>query len=190
MKYIKMLGLLVMAAAALMALAGTASATVLEGSGGNLPKGTKIEMTGTNVILKAGFATIECSHSEIDGTTSNAGGAGETVSMTVSNWTIIECNAGVTTIRKGTTVKHHSSGSNGTWTSTEWEWTVAKNGVSCTYGTPTATSLGTLSGGSPAVLNASASLTRVSGGFLCANPASWTAKYTVTSPNPLYVTAS
>ena len=190
MKYIKILGLMAVAAAALMAFAGTAAATVLEGKEGNLPKGTKIDSTGTNAVLKAGFATIECAHSEVDGTTSNAGGAGETVEGNISNLTFKECNATVNVIKKGKLIVHYSSGSNGTVTSEGAEVTVETGGISCTYGTPTATSIGTLSGGSPAKLNASAALTRVAGSFLCANPASWTATYTVTSPNPLYVTAS
>jgi hypothetical protein len=190
MKYIKILGLLAVAAASLMALAGTASATVLESSEGNLPKGTKIDSTGTNAVLKAGFATIECDHSEVDGKTSNAGGAGESVEGAISNLSFTECNATVKVLAKGSLTVHHTSGSNGTVTSEGAEVTVAIGGTSCVYGTPTAKDIGTLSGGNPAVLNASASLTRISGGFLCANPATWTATYTVTSPNPLLVTAS
>jgi hypothetical protein len=190
MKYIKILSLMAVAAAALMAFAGTAAATVLEGSGGNLAKGTKIDSTGTSAVLKAGFATITCNHSEVDGTTSNAGGAGETVEGNISNLSFTECDGVVKVLSKGKLVVHYTSGSNGTVTSEGAEVTVEKNGVHCVYGTPTATSIGTLSGGNPAKLNASASLTKTSGGFLCANPASWTASYTVTSPNPLYVTAS
>jgi hypothetical protein len=190
MKYIKILGLVAVAAAALMAFAGTAAATVLEGSGGNLAKGTKIDSTGTNAVLKAGFATIECNHSEVDGTTSNAGGAGETVTGSISNLTFTECNATVNVLKKGSLTVHYTSGQNGTVTSEGTEVTVATAGTSCVYGTPTATTIGTLTGGSPAKLNASASLKKISGGFLCADPASWTATYTVTSPNPLYVTAS
>ncbi len=40
MKYIKILGLMAVVAAALMAFAGTASATVLKSNGSILPKGT------------------------------------------------------------------------------------------------------------------------------------------------------
>ncbi|MDQ3724723.1 MAG: hypothetical protein M3335_02340 [Actinomycetota bacterium] len=191
MKYIKMMGLLAVAAAALMAFVGTASATVLESSGGNLPSGTKVESTGTNAVLEAGFATIECAHSEVDGKTSNAGGASETVEGSITTLSFKECNATVKVLKNGKLIVHHSSGSNGTVTSEGAEVTVAIGSTSCVYGTTAgATSIGTLSGGSPAKLNASASLTRISGGFLCANPAKWTATYTVTTPNPLYVTAS
>jgi hypothetical protein len=190
MKYIKMLGLLAVAAAAFMAFAGTASATVLKSGGTTLGSGTKIESTGTNAVLKAGFATIECAHSEVDGKTSNTGGASETVEGAISTLSFKECNATVNVLKKGSLIVHHTSGSNGTVTSQGAEVTVAIGSTSCTYGTPTATSIGTLSGGGPAVLNASANLERVAGGFLCANPATWTAKYTVTTPNPLEVAAS
>ena len=188
MKYIKILSLMAVAVAAFMAFAGTASATVLEGSGGNLPSGTKIDSTGTEATLKAGFATIVCDHSEVDGKTSNAGGEKESVTGSISNLSFTECNATVKVLKKGNLTVHWTSGKNGTVTSEGAEVTVESIGTSCTYGTPTATDIGSLAGGNPAVLTASASLTKIAGGFLCANPASWTAKYTVTSPNPLYVT--
>jgi hypothetical protein len=190
MKYVKMLSLLAVAAAALMAFAGTASATIIESGGGALPSGTQIESTGTSAVLKAGFATIECSHSEVDGKTSTAGGANATVEGSINNLTFTGCNATVHVLKKGKLIVHWTSGKNGTVTSEGAEVTVSTAGTSCTYGTPTASSIGTLTGGSPAVLTAAASLKKVAGGFLCADPASWTAKYTVTTPNPLYVTAS
>jgi hypothetical protein len=191
MKYVKMLSLLAVAAAALMAFAGTASAAIIEdGSGTKLGSGTKIESTGTNAVLQAGFATIECSHSEVDGKTSNAGGAGVPVEGSITTLAFSGCNATVKTLKTGKLILHHTSGKNGTVTSEGAEVTVAIGSTSCVYGTPTAKDIGSLTGGSPATLNASASLTRISGGFLCANPASWTATYTVTTPSTLNVTAS
>jgi len=190
MKYIKILSLMAVAAAALMAFAGTASATIIEESNGTqLLKGTQIESTGTNAVLKAGFSTVECSHSEVDGKTSNNGGAGETVEGNINNLSFSGCNMTVTVLKKGKLIVHHTSGSNGTVTSEGAEVTVNNHSVSCTYGTTSATNIGNLAGGSPAKLTASASLTRVAGGFLCANPATWTATYTVTTPTSLLVTA-
>ncbi len=189
MKYIKMIGLAVVAAATLMSFAVAASATVLEDSSGNLPKGSKIDFTGANIVMKAGFETLECSHSAMSGTTSNAGGAGETVETNLSTLAFSNCKPTIHVFQKGRLIFHYTSGSNGTVTHESGEWTIATSMTSCTYGTPTATDIGTLSGGGPAVLNVSASLTKISGGFLCSNPATWTAKYTTTSPNPMYVTA-
>ena len=191
MKYIKILSLMAVAAAAFMGITGTASATIIEESNGTqLGKGTQIESTGTNAVLKAGFSTVECGHSEVDGKTSNAGGAGESVEGSITTLKFSECNMTVTTLKPGKLILHHTSGSNGTVTSQGAEVTVDNHSISCTYGTPTATDIGTLLGGSPAKLTASASLTRIAGGFLCANPATWTATYTVTKPSSLLVTAS
>ncbi len=194
MKYIKMLGLAAVAAAALMAFVGasTASAAALYSGASKVGTGTKVESTGTNAVLKAGFATITCGHSEVDGKVENAGGVGVPVSGAINRLTFTECNATVNVLKKGELIVHHAGGLNGTVTSVGAEVTVATAGTSCTYGTPTATDIGTLSGttSGDAVINANAALTRVAGGFLCANPATWTANYTVSTPTPLHVTAS
>lgn len=192
MKYFKTLGLVTLVAAALAAVGGisTASATILESSGGNLSQGTQIEMTGTNFVLKAGFATIECGHSELDGKTSNAGGAGESVEMQVNNLSFTECNGSVKVTKKGKLIYEHTSGSNLTVTSEGLEIDVTVGATTCTFGASTPRDLGTINGGWSALWNLLGSLTRISGSFLCANPAGWSVTYTVTSPNPFYGTAS
>jgi hypothetical protein len=195
MKYVKMLGLAAIAAAALTALVGvgTASATALYSGATMQPAGTQIESnlkTGTKAVLKAGFATIECEASEVDGKTSNTGAAGEEVSGSINGLSFTKCNATVTVLKKGSLFVAFTSGSDGTVSSEGAEVTVSIAGTSCTYGTPTKKTLGTLTGGSPANLKAEASLSRVAGGFLCANPAAWTAEYTVSTPNPLTVANS
>ena len=192
MKYLKLLGIVAVVASALTALVGAsaASATVLYSGGSKVVSGTKFEATGTNVVWKLGFATMTCNHAEFDGKTSNQGSATETVAGNISSLSFTECNMTVDVLSKGRLIFHHTSGSNATVTSEGKEVTVAWSGVSCTYGTPTPTSIGTLSGGSPATMSGSASLIRVAGGFLCANPASWTATYTFTTPNPLEVKES
>jgi hypothetical protein len=191
MKYIKILSLMAVAAAAFMAMAGSASATIIESTAGQLGKGAVIESSGTNAVLKAGFATVECANSAVSGVVTNAGGASSTVEGDISTLDFTNCNMTVTTLKEGTLVVHHISGTkNGTLTSTGAEVKVDNHSVSCVYGTPNATDIGTITGGEPATLNASASLTKISGGFLCANTAAWTASYTVTNPTSLFVTAS
>jgi hypothetical protein len=188
---LKTLGAAAIAVVALTAaLAGTASATVLYSGGLKLGTGTKVESTGTNSVFKAGFVTLECSHSEFDLKTSNQGSATETVEGNINTLVYSSCNATTNVLKKGILIFHYTSGSNATVTSHGTEVTYAWGSTSCTYGTPTATSIGTLTGGSPAVLNASMSMPRIAGGFLCANPASWTATYTFTTPNPLEVKES
>lgn len=195
MKYIKMLSLAAVAAAALMAFAGSASATELYSGATTLGSGTKIESTGTSAVLKAGFSTITCNHSEVDGKTSNTGGAGVSVEGSITTLAFSECDAVVKVLKPGKLTVHHIAGTDdGTVTSQGAEVTVEKSGIHCIYGTPTATDIGKLDGKTgakeDAVLSATASLQRVSGSFLCANPATWTATYTVTTPTPLHVTAS
>jgi len=193
MQYAKKLGSALVVAVALLAFIGssTASATALYSGASKQGAGTKIESTGSNWVLKAGFATIQCNHSEIDGKTTNSGGSSETVEITLYLVTVSDCDSTIHFTKLGSWIIHHTSGSDdATITSVGTEVTVSKAGTSCTYGTPTATNVGTLSGGSPAAWGASASLTRVAGGFLCANPASWTASYSMSTPNPLHTTAS
>ncbi len=157
--------------------------------------GTKIEsalVPGTFSVIKAGFATIECESSELDSQISNAGSASSTPTATVIVFNKTQCGkCTVAVLKKGGLIWHHTSGGNTTITSTAAEVTVACSGTSCVYGTTgTETDVGTKTGGSPARFTINASLPKVSGGFLCANPASWTAMYNVSTPNPLYGASS
>jgi len=203
MKYLKMLGLAVVAAAALMAFVGasSASATTLTctnppGTKVTCPAGTTIHATAeSSLTLKAGFANITCTESTVHGLTSNTGSATETVKGNIEALTFGACNATVNVIKKGSLEIHTqnaTANNNGTLTGTGSEVTVSTLGVSCVYGTPTATDLGTLTGstsrgGSTATMDISAELTKISGGFACANPAHWEGSYTVTSPDWLDV---
>jgi hypothetical protein len=207
MKYVKMLGLAAVAAAALMAFvgAGTASATVLctspPDASGNCPAGaayaaeTTIHATlepGTSAELRAGFATITCTESTVHGKTANAGGAAETVRGPIETLSFNSCNATVN-VTTGGELEIHPIGhtGNGTLTSKGAVAHVSTLGTTCTYGTQNAVKdIGTLTGGAEPTLHANVNLEKIAGGFLCANPASWTASYIVTSPHALYVTTS
>jgi len=193
MKYVKMLGLAAVAAMALMAFAGTASATVLTSpSGTALPAGTEIVASAeSSLLLRAGFANITCTESNVVGKTENAGGAGETVRGPIGTLTFSSCNATVHVLKKGSLEVHAvGSGPNGTLISTGAEATVSTAGISCTYGTLN-THIGTLTGssttGGDATLHIEAKLNKTAGGFLCASPAAWEGNYIVTSPTPLDV---
>jgi ABC-type glycerol-3-phosphate transport system substrate-binding protein len=75
MKYLKILGLAAIAAAALMAFAGTASATTLTSPKGTIVKtGTVIHAVSEgHVVFDPPFSKSECNLT-IEGTTSNEGG--------------------------------------------------------------------------------------------------------------------
>lgn len=201
MKYLKMIGLAAIAAAALMAFAGSASATVLTSPAGTtLPAGTTIhaELKEGVAKLAASFGNIECKESTIEGKTANAGGAAETVRGTVSKLTFSNCNGGactVTTLKPGELEVHAIGGGNGTVTAKGQEVT-----TNCTFfgfnyhciwqTAATGTHLGQLTGGSPATLTATgATINRTGGtsGNACGSTGTWTAVYKVTKPNPLFV---
>jgi hypothetical protein len=155
--------------------------------GGVYGKGSVIEASlkaGTKSVLKAGFANPECEEEAIKGEVTNAGGKGTNVSGAVTSLTFGKCNMTVAILKKGSFSIKSTSGGNGTVTLEGFEVTFSNGGASCTYGGSISASL---SGGAMASISTNASVTRLAGGFLCANPATWTADFTVTAPEPLYV---
>jgi hypothetical protein len=187
MKHLKMLGLFAMAAAALMAFAGGASAQTFTSPAGTEYTGAFSASLVGSSLMKAGFGETTCTTGTINGnwtTNNNTEVSGSITGISFSNcgsFTIDTLNNnGTLTILKGT----HSA------TATGVEITKSSAGVSCVYGFgTTSTPLGTTSNsgeGSTAkvMLSVNAKLPKISGGFLCASPAAWTAGYRVTSPAP------
>jgi hypothetical protein len=201
MKYLKMLGLAAVAAAAVMAFvgAGTASAesTLCKVTVDPCPEasrygaGTVIKAqleAGTHATLHAGFAEITCKKSTVEGKIETA----TTPSGKITSLTFTECGTAVVKVLKtGTLTAHHTSAHNGNLTVSGVEVTIEQNGVHCIYGGNITTGLALTASSSsttPATMNSTAKIPLLSGGFFCANPANWTAKYEVTTPIPLYVT--
>jgi hypothetical protein len=186
MKRLKMLGLAMVVAASLASFAGSASANPV------LTSPEKVEYTGNitataegTLLLQAGFANITC-------TTSTVGGPVTTNSTTKASGPITTldfsgCNATVTTLANGSLEVVSAGEGKGTVRGSGTQVTVSTLGVSCVYGTTTNTPLGTLTGGTPAKIEIKATFSKISGGFLCADPASWSGSYTVTSPGTLLV---
>ena len=181
MKHFKIIGLAVMAAAALMAFASTASATVLTSPSGTEYTNTLTSTATESLLLKAGFANITCTESTVSGKVevNTTSAEGKITTLSFGN-----CGGVTVDVLKNGSLKVASGGA---VTGKESEVTVSTLGTSCVYGTGAGTSLGTLKGGTTASLQISASLNKISGGFLCANPASWSGKYTVTTPDTLVV---
>ena len=193
MKHAKALGSLATVAAALMAFAGTASATVITSPTGTvLPNGTihavseEHAVPGTkHVRLDNEVAPIECEstatftnqHTTVSGTTT---GPITSLSFTpcTNGWT-------VTVNTLGRLEVHKTSGYNGTLTSYGTRVTATNHnvGLSCVYETNAAsgTDVGTITGGNPATLDIVASIPRVGGSFLCGGAnANWTGAYVAT----------
>lgn len=186
MKYVKILGLAAVAAMALMAFvgAGSASATTLSSTNGNLPKGTVIHATltkGSTAILESGSTVLDtCTESTIKGTTSNETGPSVEGPIEVLSWG--GCTHTTDTVAGGNLAITWTSGTNGTLAGKGSKVTVSTIFGSCTYGTSeTGTTLGEVKGGNPATIAISTTVPLIEGGFSCPSTSTWTANYTVTS---------
>ncbi|HET7508990.1 MAG TPA: hypothetical protein VFJ65_01950 [Solirubrobacterales bacterium] len=203
MKYVKMLGLAAITAAALTAFvgAGTASATVLCKNNLNTnvcserySVGTKIEGKLVGVgKMDTSFKTIECNKGSASGTLEKEGSATSTP-FGGGVGTLEECNCEVKIIKNGTLEIHWIEKSdNGTLTSSGAEATVSCNtifgNVHCIYASNN-THAGVLVGGNPATEEFAVNAPRLTTSGLCAEQGTLTGKYEVTSPKPLYIAAS
>jgi hypothetical protein len=197
MKYVKMFGLLAVAAAALMAFAGAASATtVTSPTGTAIANGTKIhaESEGGHVKLHTDIAEILCP-STVEG------------EITTNSLTGTDASGPITTLIFGTkategctngwvvhvnlpgslSVRHNTGTYNGDLFSSGATVTATRFGVECAYQTNN-TTIGTLTGGEHATLHIEAVIPRHGGSSLCgSSAANWTGSYTVTKPTPLFI---
>jgi hypothetical protein len=201
MKYLKILGLAAIAAAALMAFAGSASATELTSPAGTMvTTGTTISSSSEGeAVLDSLVGEIKCA-STVEGTTSNTGGTGESVEGSISTLDFTGCTDGadVTVVsgRTGTLKITSAGGGTGTLESTGAEVTVEVFGAHCIFKT-SSTVLGTVTSSTEpkageftdATLDISARIPRSGGrsGALCGSTAPWTGSYKVTSPTPLFI---
>lgn len=184
MKYVKMLGLLAVAAAALMAFVGTASATVTS------PAGTKytgnIHSTSINTSLD-GSVKVSCLHSTVVGYVEDGKTTGN-----ISTLHFSECGKDTVSVLANGSL---TIASNGTVTSTGAIVTVQLHRsllgfpvtTHCIYETNN-TDVGTLVEGTEPVLNiGSAPIPEVATDGACGNDAVWTGSYSVKSPHELVI---
>jgi hypothetical protein len=197
MKHVKMLGLTVVAAAALMAFvgAGTASAsgrlcstetnpctspwttpTALDFS---LKSGGSAKLTDT-----AGNTLDTCTSSTVKGSLTN-NAAGTTPSGPISELAWGGCTVTTDTILPGG-LKIASAGSGAGTVSSNAKIEVTVNVFSsCNYGVESGTTLGTTNKGtgSNVVFKANAVAKKLAGGFLCPETTKWVAEYVLTTPS-------
>lgn len=204
MKYLKILGLAAVAAMALMAFAGTASATVLCNNNASTTACSSKVAAGAHITGEAGgTSTLEttggtvlvtCKKADLTGEVKSAGGSAATVSGPIKTLDFTECSKPVTTLVNGELEVHHIAGTdNGTVTAKNTQVTIAGlfNNESCIYGAGNGLDLGTLVGGAPATLTVNTLVPRQLGsGAFCPAEARWTSSFKVTAPNPLYVAAA
>src|SRR3954462_10010477 len=180
MKYLKILGLTAIAAAAVMALAGagTASATVLCSTTTNpctsvLPVNTVLDFSlepGSSLLWQNGGTTLEtCTGVTLKSEITSAGSSTNTVKAKNKALTWTGCTWNNTTNVLGGIEIHNISGThNGTLTaSEEISWTFI-NGVfgDCIYGWKPGSHIGTITEGKPATLDVNSTILRLSGSSL------------------------
>jgi hypothetical protein len=200
MKYIKMLGLMAAAVAALMAFAGTASATTLTSPAGTSYTGKIVASTEGKVSLHGeNGVTVEC-EGTVEGTIETHSST-TTAHGPISALTWKNCTGGTpTTVTNGRLIAHTATKANdGTLTSQGTKVSIAASSIfgtiTCVYATggteATATHIGTLTGsantGGNATLDISATIPRVEGSSLCGSNGIWTGSYKVTAPAELNV---
>jgi len=139
--------------------------------------------------MKAGFAETTCTTSSISGSftrndESHVSGTISLISFSNCGSSTIDTlnNTGTLTIAKAT----HAASATGV------EITKSMFGTSCVYGFGAGTSLGSAidtvaSGTDRVTLSIKANMQLISGGFLCSDPAAWTANYVFTTPSTSFV---
>jgi hypothetical protein len=184
MKYVKILGLLAVAAAALMAIAGTASATTVTSSNGTTPT---IEAESSNGELHGAFITVKCTESKVKGSVESHGSS-VTVEGLLTVLVFDKCNYPVTVEQRGKLVAHASSKTgNGVLTSSNAQIRIHTSVGECVF-TTNETTIGTLTGGAGATLDIeSAAIPRTGGSFFCGSSGTWTGSYKVTSPSSIEI---
>lgn len=198
MKYLKMLGLAAVAAAALMAFVGAGSAsaetTACETTAGTgcYGKGTPVEGMSkagqgvTDATLTSGSffgQNVKCTSTltgEINNPTTPSGNG----SVTWSNCTGAET---VSTVTNGTITIHHDAEHNGLVTIKDFVVHVKQSGVGCYYGGEIT---GTLTAGANPEIDITAEVSKITthpSSAFCPSKAVWHANYEVIKPKPLYI---
>jgi hypothetical protein len=199
MKYLKTLGLAIIAAAALTAFAGagTASATVLCSTttspcpeAQKYPVGTRIGFSlaaGTSLAWVNGGTTLEtCKEAVLKSDITNAGSATSTVTSKNNTLSFSQCTFNNSfTVLGGLEIHNISGTSNGTVTASgEVGWTFVNPLFgSCIYGWTNGGGVGTLTEGKPATLDFNLGITRLPGSSIaCPENGQLTANLTQTEP--------
>lgn len=186
MKYVKGV-VLIAAAAALMVIASTASATTLTSPTGTTYTGAfKGESEGRTVIHGA-FVSVECSQSSFESSVEDHGFS-KTVKGKISSLTFSECNYSTTVLSAGSGEFHPVNCSgycDFTVTSTGREISIATSVGTCVFTTAN-TDIGTVTGtnktGGNMTVHMKGKIPRTGGNFLCGSSGEWTGSYKITTP--------
>lgn len=187
MRHLKILGLLAVAAVALLAFAGTAGADTVTSPTNTSYTGSITAVSEGHSITHNPIAKIECASTFTFNVEAHP--AGGKVSGAVTHIKTEPCtnNWHVTVITAGTMSIEHQSGYNGDLYSHELTVEKTRFGIPCRYRTET-TTIGTVTGGSPATIHINGKIPFHNGSPLCGTGGTlMTGAYTVTTPTSLYV---
>jgi hypothetical protein len=211
MKYLKILGLTVVAATALMAVMGVSSAAANQSTvickknetpcalANQYPAGTHFEASlvpGTHATLK-GNVTVTCKKSTVTGFTRSGTANPLHGEITVLTFTECEGCTKVTSLNLPYTATVTKTGP-GVGTFTAEPRAGGGNpgaklencpfGVSCTASTPSITlDISNTAGGTPRVKAVNETLNMA--GFGCGTTATWNAEYEITKPHPSFISS-
>jgi hypothetical protein len=166
----------------------------------DVPSGTEVKASlaaGTKAVMETEYGNIECKKSSASGKTTNTGSSEEEVGGLLETLTFQESGScEVTVVQLGTLSARNISGTSNGMLRSSSAYITTKcptffwGSVHCIYVTEGA-DLGVIKGGNPAVMEiAEANIPQLSTSSICANVASLSAKYEVTSPKPLYIEPS
>jgi len=192
MKHLKIIGLALVAAAALMACAGSASAApTLTSPAGTEYTGTLTLSGSSSMLFQNTFANMTCTGSAIS---ANISTNNEThASASIMTLSFSGCSATFDPLKNADgTYGSLTIKPNGEVFVSNMRITKEAGGVHCIFGGSTSTKLGTFTPssttGKTAVLDISASLPYLGGtgsSFTCGSTATWSGTYTVTTPDDL-----
>src|SRR6186997_1262542 len=206
MRYVKILSLLAVVAAAAMAFAATASATTLTSPTGTTYTGTIHAHSEGATELVGSFSTVKCGKSTVHGLVERHG-TGVTAGGKITaktGLTFEECNFAPTVLAPGELEVHAvtSTGAactggagtycTGTLTSKGAKVKVITSVGECVFDTGTGTHIGVLTptndtkGHATLDINSS-NIPRTEGNFLCGTSATWKGSYTITTPSTLWI---
>lgn len=195
MNQLKSLATLAAVVTVCLALASTASATVVTSPAGTLYTSTiKAESEGKPTLHGEGYAgTLSCNSTAEGKVESHGSSVTAEGKLSALNWT--NCEGGkATTEQTGTLIAHAIGSGNATITSTgtrvKTEMSTTFGPIICVYET-NATDIGTLTGSAVtkgnATLDISATILRTGGSSLCGNQGIWTGTYVVKTPELLNI---
>jgi hypothetical protein len=202
MNQVKKLLVAAVAATALLALVGTgtAAATAVYKGATKMGVGEKIDFslkkeTSGNFTETSGGTLDTCTGTTIKLSISQAGSSTTTTTGNVTELINTGCTFPTTAVILGKGEIHHISGTTNGILTADAEIGVTINTVffgTCIYGVTAGTTLGTLTGGTPATFHANSVMKKLSGSaFACPETGKWTGTYVSTEPaGDLHVEAS